>query len=415
MSDSIVSTRQSCGAKAPFKSARFTARSEKLSVAQRNTVWLMAFLYLQDIFWLSVSRISLSYYPPMYNVARFEWPLFGLFVIIAVLFAAIAMAAAQMLRPLRKILVPRWVIPGIIVTAILLNFMKLALLADNARYVSGALTGTAGVVNGVSSALVLASIVLFVRMQKLGSPLSKPLFITFMVSLVITIDGLAAALTLGMFMLLILDVRLRRPGRVIVLTVLGLGLLWVGFTAKISEIPIYMTPQFFIQWVIARFSIQAEQMYTFLAGQSVIGNSISYLELILRAISDRFDLVLGRPLTLEYPRSVSEATYYDMMGTYYSGSSPGALLGTALQGPFFFIVVPFVFTFLFLQYFYGITRKVNLVHICAYSFVFKSVHANFSEYLTIISPNLLTVAIFALSCLLVPNTTAQSVLVKQGR
>lgn len=381
------------------------ARPAKLSIARRNTALLVAFLYLQDIFFLSVSRIQLSYSGPMYIVSRFEWPLFWLFVVIAILFAIVGMIAAQVLKPLRKIKVSRRFISGIILLAILLNILTFLLLVGNARYVSGALTGKLGVLYGVSRALTLASIVLFILRKKDGSPFSKILFFSFTGSLLVSLDGLASALTLGMFLVLILDVRIRRPIRLIVLMALGSGLFWMGFNLKFTQIPDYVTPEFMFRWTLARFSIQAEQMYTFIAGESVIGDKLSYLDLIFRAISDRFDLVAGRPLSLVYPRSVGEATFYDITGNFDGGSSPGALLSTAYMGPFFFIVVPFFYAFLFLQFFYGIDEKVTFVQLCAYSFVFKSVHSNFSEYLTIISPTLLVVAVFGLSCLLTPNTS----------
>jgi len=377
-------------------------RSSALALAQRNAGMLVALLYLQDIFWLIVSRIQLSFYEPMYLISSFEWSIFAFFILLTTFFAGFGIVAARLVRPLRKISAPRRTIPAVIFLATCLNLIQFGVLVTSARYVSGGLTGSAGVIYGTAQAMSLASMVLLIRAKKSGRRLSKVWLLAFLGSLAITIDGMAAALLIGMFVLIILDIRIHRPERAIALMAVATGLLWLGFQAKFSQVPDYLTPEFMARWTIARFSIQAEQMYTFLAGQSLIGDSISYLDLVFRAISDRLDLVMGRPLMLEYPRSVSEAIYYDMRGAFDAGSSPGALLGTTLQGVFFF-VPPFVFAFLFLQYFYGIHEKATLPQLFAYSFIFKTLHANFSEFLTIISPTLLVVVIFLLACLLAPR------------
>ena len=180
------------------------------------------------------------------------------------------------------------------------------------------------------------------------------------------------------------------------------GTYWNGFNAKFDTVPDYLTPEFTLRWVVSRFAIQAEQMYTYVFGNSVIGKDVTYMELVLRSISDRFDLVFTNYVTLEYPRSVSEATFYDMKNGFGSGSSPGALLGTTLSGPFFFVPI-LTFSVIIFNLMYGITRKITFPEICAYSFLLKPIHANFSEYLTIISPTLLLVAVVLFCALLKPK------------
>ena len=174
---------------------------------------------------------------------------------------------------------------------------------------------------------------------------------------------------------------------------------WFGIAAKFSVLPDYFTPSFMLDWTIARFSIQAEQAYNYLSGESIIGRDVQYLELVLNAFSNRLDLVLGDPVFFSYPRSLSEALLFDMTGGYGGGSSPGVLLNTILQGPFFFMV-PLMLSVIFMQFFYGFKEKFSLLKIAAYSFLFKGLHANFSEYFTLISPTIVLLVFFVFASLL---------------
>lgn len=378
--------------------------SNRLALARRNTALFILFLYLQDVFWLIASRILFSIYDPVYNLSPLEWPIVFLFFVLAIAFSCLGAFSAFIVRPVPKIRVSRKFIISIVFSAVLINIVAAILLRENARYISGGLTGVAGIVYGFKNALTLAAFVLISRERQCDSPVSRVLIIAFIASYALTIDGLASALMLGMFLVIILDVRLVRPGNLIVFCILSLAVLWVGFNAKFSYVPYYLTPEFMVNWIVARFSIQAEQMYTYLSGNSIIGQIVSYSDLIFRAISNRFDLVLGNTFTLEYPRSVSEATFYDMQGSFSAGSSPGVLLSTAFMGPFFFIV-PFFLSFLFMQYFYSVCEKITFLHLCAYSFIFKALHSNFSEYFTVISPTLLVAVVFLFACLITPKST----------
>jgi len=374
----------------------------QLSVARRNTAYLVAFLYIQEIFWLSVSRVQLVFYEPKYKVAEFEWVLFISYALLALIFSAVGVVAARFMRPIKRLSVSNRAVLAIIVIATSLNVFVSLTISDSARYTSGALTGLNGVVYGLSRSFSLVSMMIFVRERVNGTPLPWLWLTVFVFSLVLTVDGLAPALTIGVFLLLVSNLRINRPARVVLVVPVAVAVLWVGFHAKFHEVPAYLTQEFMARWTIARFAIPAEQMYTHLAGESIIGDQISYVKLVLRAISDRVDLLSGAPFMVEFPRSVSEALYFDLHGEYGGGSSSGAFLGTALQGAFFF-VPPIVFAFLFLQYFYSLRVKVTFVQLCAYSFLFKGVHASFYEYLAVISPTLLYVGMFMLGALLVPS------------
>ncbi len=368
-----------------------------LAVARRNTIVLVSFLYLQEIFWLIVSRLQMRFYDPIYIVFDWDWLLFGLFISSAFFLVIFSILSGFVAYPLSRVRLHRWVILIIISFAIILNFYSFMIIDSNARYQSGGLTGVAGVIYGVKNAMNMTAFVILIKAKE-SSRFPIAWIYALIIGNIINIDGLASALTLGVFSFIYFDIDIFNLRKVIFAFMLGGGLLYLGFSMKFSQIPDYLTPGFILNWVIGRFSIQAEQMYTYMAGGSLIDNRVSYIDILIRMISNRFDLVFGENLKLVYPRSVSEAFFYDMMGYYDAGSSPGALLGTALHGPIFFIV-PLVFSFTFMQFFYGIRKKISFAEICAYSFLFKIIHSNFSEYLTIISPTLLTVMLFIFASL----------------
>lgn len=375
--------------------------SANLNIARLNTAKLIALLYLQDIFWLLASRIQIESTGGFYKVSTFEPIVFTSFVVLAVLFALVGVSTAYFARPFTKVHVPIWFIYSIVGFSIAVNLLMLLILQDNARYSEGGLTGISGVIYGVGRAATLCSMILFIRHKASDRPLKSRLMLYGLIlSFIATVDGLSNVLMLMVFILLLLPrLRILNLKVIVVCAILGVILLWVGINSKWSTIPDYVTPGYMVGWTVARFAIQAEHMFTFISGHSIVGDTVSYTDLILRSISDRVDIVLGKSLQLSYPRSVSEAMFYDARGFYGAGSSPGILLGTTLQGPFFFIV-PAIYAFLFLQLFYGMNIRINFIQICAFSFLLKGIHANFSEFLTIVSPTLVTLAFYLFGCLL---------------
>lgn len=380
----------------------------RLIVARRNAAFLIAFVYLQDIFWLAISRISHLFREPFYRVAPLDWSSVFIYIALGIIFSAVGIVAVYAFKPLAKIKVSPGFILAIVGAAVVLNFVRLATLDSNARYVSGGLAGGGGIIYGISQAFNLAAGLLSIRQKKIGNPLPRFWNLIFFFTLFLTVDGLASALSAGIFIFLAFDLgamkfrfKFRSAKKYLGLILLLLLLLWIGFNSKFSEVPDYLNFEFISTWLIARFSIQAEQMYNFVAGQSVFNTYINYWDLILRSISNRVDLLVGNSIFVEYPRSVSEALYYDMMGAYDAGSSPGILLGTTLQGPVAFLIAPLFLAFLFLQLFYGFEKKISILEVFAYSFALKGLHSNFSEFFTVVSPTIVYAFFFFIGCLLV--------------
>lgn len=372
---------------------------DNLKIARYNTAVFLMLLYFQDVFWLTISRIRVGLFDSTYYIASGDFLIFSLFIFLSIGFALLGFFAGFVVRPLPSVNIGRHGILFFIIIAIFLNSYFFFSTQGNIRYESGGLTGITGVVYGIKNAVMLSAVVIIIKARDKGFfPITW--IITLLISSSLNVDGLASALTLFIFALIMFNFHIKSIYKLILFSLIAALMFYIGFSMKFSSIPDYLNLDFFINWIIARFSIQAEQAYVYLSGASIINNDISYLELLVRMISNRIDLVMGNNFTLQYPRSVSEALYYDMMHYYGAGSSPGIFLGTILQGPLFSLIVPFVLGFIFIQYFYGLNKRISFVQLCAYSFAFKAIHANFSEYLTIVSPALLVVVLFVIASLL---------------
>lgn len=373
--------------------------SDSLKLARRNTAWLLAFLYLQEIFWFSLSRTSLIE-RRFYNITPFDWHYFLLLICLALIFALVSVGFCQIMRPLPKIRIPRISIRLILILVIFLNALSVILVNPNARYAGGDFTALSWAIYVLSNSLTLATVMLIIRENDSGDRISYQWIIALLLSYAATIDGMASALTLFMFGFLLFDFGKLSLKKVLLASAFAAVLFTAGFQAKFDTTPDYVTPEFIAQWAIARFSIQAEQMYTYVSNDSIINNQISYLDLVSRDFTYRFGRATGFSVTQEHPASVSEATRFDMHGNYSNaGSSPGILLGTVFLGPFF-IIPPLFLSFLFIQHFYGLKKNISIPDLVAYSFALKVLHTSFSSYFTILSPTFIGGAVFITSSLI---------------
>jgi len=373
-----------------------------VSLARLNTAWFIAFVYLQEIFWLAASRIQADGYDEFYALAPFYWDLFLQFCAITVGFALLAVISARLVSPLPRITISRPFYYLIVSIAIVLNLYNGISLAGDARYTSGSLVGTAGIIYALGGAAKLAAMIIMIR-QRLAEDWRTPKLLVgaFILSFGLTVDGLAGALSLAMFIVLIAKrITIRHPIRASIIGLAAIGMLWIGLNAKFVALPDYFTPEFMVRWTIARFAIQAEHMYTYISGLSIIGNEVTYFELLERMNTNRLDILFGNLPYIEFPRSISEALYYDMYGRFESGSSPGLLLGSYLMGAAGWLM-PLVYCFIFVQFFQGSVARLSLVKLFACSIVLKQLYTNISEYQVLVSPTALVMLTAFIACLIV--------------
>lgn len=382
--------------------------SEELSVARNNAAKLLAFVYIQDIFWFLASRLNLNH-TLYYNIAPFESSRFALLVLDAVGLSVFGWILLRFMRPLPSWPISRPALNGWVWMAIVGNLLFLYYVRQNARYTSGGLTGLAGIIYGVSRGLTLSCMVLVIRLKAKGETPSTLLVGALVFVFALTIDGFSSALFGIMFLVIYLPLHASLTRRIMIwclIVIIGGTLGYLALIAKFEGIPhAFLSAETIHRWIIPRFAVQAESMYSFVSGRLKIDDPWVTIELISRSIYSRLDILAGIPFHLEYPRSVSESIYHDMYGGFGAGSSPGALLGSVMFGPYLFWVMPAIFGFLFLQMFYGASMQVGFLQLLAFSFLIKGLCADSSEYFTIVSPTLVYVVLFLLGCLFRPKTS----------
>ncbi len=359
--------------------------SSSLFLARRNAAALVFFLYFQEIIWFAFSRIFFSQEGHFYNVAPFDWLYFFCYVVLAVFLGLLSSFFCLFLKPLPKIYVGKGVLYLTIYLSCFLNLLTYVLVSDRARYESGGLVSGGGGVYFFAVAASLVSMILILKSKFEDVGVGLKTIVVFCFFYALTVDGLAKVLTLASFLYLYWYKKGVKARYFLFFPFLFMGLMWYGIHEKFSEIPDYFSGNFFSSWVIARFSIPAEQAYTYLSGHSIVGEFVSYWDLISRAMFDRFSLLTGDYRETLFPRTISEAFYYDVHHVYGGGSSPGLFLGTLVQGGWLFWIVPLLISFLMIQYFYKYKYRISFFQICAYSFLLKPVYSNVAEYFVVIS------------------------------
>lgn len=372
------------------------------ALAQRNAALFIAVLVFQDVFLLTLHRLAIDSNWQFYRVSQFSLANYLLYVMLALFIVLVSALLVRGMRAVPKIRFNARLVQLFVGLCIAVNLLSFSIVGVNARYVSGGLTGAVGIIYALSQALSLAAMVLAVKFRANNNPaLSLPWAIALAASYAATIDGLASAITLSAYILLIVGDEIKVKNILLMLVGGSTAILaiFIGFSRKFSELPSYMTPDYMAKWLISRLSISAEQGFTFISGDSLLNRGGEYFALIERAFQDRMDILTGGSPVIIFPRSVSEALYYDMYGQYDAGSSPGFFLSLMLNG-FFSIPVLYIFIFLTYQMFYGVNRKFSLIGLIALVLITKIIYVNISEYFVILSPVTLALAVFVFACLI---------------
>ncbi|RXZ64757.1 hypothetical protein [Pelagerythrobacter rhizovicinus] len=369
-------------------------------VARENTTKLIAVLFFQEAIWLGLNRI-VNRGHTFYITSEFYTPMFLMLIALAGIYTFLGWVFSRGITSFPRIYVRPRAMTLTFLVAIVANVLAAGFLAEGARYNSGELTGVTGVIYAIARAASLMVMVLAIKGRYgRGSPANTFLLIAFVVSMAITIDGLAIALTISAFLCVLLRVKTSHD---ILLGILAFVLVgtafYIGFWSKFSVIPAYLTPEFAFRWSISRMSISAESLYKYLSGESMFNDSMAYLDVIQRSYLNRYNVIMGEGFVPSFPRSVSEGFYMDMYRVPGAGSSPGFYLGILLHGlfsPLFLLA----FTWMFMQLFYGIRTSFGYVRIFALSLILKVVHGNVTEYIIVLSPSIMIVVLFILACLI---------------
>lgn len=369
------------------KDGAVSGPAQLADIARKNAFRLIVVLFLENIVWFVLNRVFSGEEWSFFLISQFNIEIFLLMTIIAFIFIAFSKFSVRFVNKFHDISVGYWFIPAIFLTAIIGNAASSIFLLAGARYSEGGLTGGVGVIYAIAKAASLMAMTLSIRAKYCGSPKIGLAWLALLIaSLLATIDGLATALTICMFLFIMMDTRgLKGAILVVIAACIGVPLLYIGFMAKFTVIPSYITPEFSFHWAVARMSISSESLYKYLAGESMFSESGVYIDVLKDTYFNRFQVITGGIERLVYPRSVSEGFYMDMSGVSGAGSSPGFYLGLILNGIFSPLML-FIFVWIFAQFFFGFRSVISYPRMYAISFVLKSTHANVTEYLIIFSP-----------------------------
>lgn len=376
----------------------FQERISHKHFTRRAVILLLMVLCFQDPLLFIVSQANKQFFQPAY--ISYPPTANGALEIgiVAICSFVIACFTAFSFKLFRQIALPTQFVKALTWSATLSNVVSALFLAHNARYVSGGLTGGSGVLYALSTSLTFLVMLLYVRDRLRGFRFGVSVtLVAFIASTIIQIDGLARALTVFVFLYLMFPVQ--RARTFIFLGAAGVSLVYIGLLLKFGGDISGVNIQHLVFWIISRFTINAESLNTFLAGHSVIAGSSDFYHIVSKSIQYRIDLVSGSPAHIEFPKSVSEAIYYDLYQSTGSGSSPGFLLSSIfVGGDLLFFIVPIIYAYLLRMYFKNILVSVGILEILAITYLLKGVVSDISEILTVISPEFIFFSFFLFCC-----------------
>lgn len=369
--------------------------------ARSYAAMLCALLVGQEVVWFALSRVFAFPFYDFYEISPVKGEVILLSIFLLILSVFFCVLACFLVVPFKKLFLRSSDLKVVILVSVLVNIYLVIFLSDSARYEAGGLSGLNGVLYFFSSILNIFIAVVLVRHGDMVFSKSFRLFYVyvFLLSLLLRIDGLSSALFLFCtFVLFKSGSGFRLRTICFIATVAATGMV-IGFFSKWAEVPDYLSLDFFLRWVLARFSIQAEHAFTYLSGDSILNSGVcGVCDVFYNSILNRLHFAGLSDGAYLYPRSVSEALFFDMRGEYGAGSSPGFFLGALLLGPLYFVGIGIV-AILFVNFFYRSTNYIPVWLFPALIFFSKGVHANILEYFIVVSPLILYSGSFLLACL----------------
>ena len=150
-------------------------------------------------------------------------------------------------------------------------------------------------------------------------------------------------------------------------------------------------------YIVPRFSVHAEQLYSFISQDLDISN-YSYLSTVItESFNNRLKVIFDDGYGIFYPKSVGQSITYNMVGVYArGGSSPGYVLSVISFLPFTLPLI-LLLAFIFKQFFFRLNEKVNFIQVACLCYIFKNISANLLDMLPIISPGLMSLVLAFLS------------------
>lgn len=152
----------------------------------------------------------------------------------------------------------------------------------------------------------------------------------------------------------------------------------------------------FINIVIPRTAVHAEQLYLYVGGNLDISNYFYLFDLIIESFHNRLKILFDYG-EISYPKTVGQSIVFNTQGLDApGGSSPGYVLSVVSFLPF---TIPFVIIIacLFKQVSFRMNEKINFLQVISFCWIIKMISSNFLDMLAIIEPSLIGLLIVYLS------------------
>jgi hypothetical protein len=372
-----------------------------------NLFKIIFFLSFIDLLLFSIYRLSialeLSKTPQNFSISEFLLSNYLIFVLcsLGVFVLTIILAIIVPVNKFKIYITKNtffWLLFILLISSIYIFFIQQSF---RPRYESGSITTIAGLVRVLNNSLL---IVLFIIYQLNRRLCNYKFFSIILLSSVLVIDGLSGAV---LFVSLILFelYRLNLKAKIYTSILVALPLLFVlktaldfkyGFENSFLE-GVSGYSEYFYIYVIPRFSVHAEQLYSYISQDLDISNYIYLSKVITESFFNRLKVIFADGYDIFYPKTVAQSIVYDMYDSNVrGGSSPGYVLSVISFLPF---TLPFIIilAFIFKQVSFRLNEQINFIQVASLCYIFKAISANLLDMLPIISPNFMTLVIAFLS------------------
>lgn len=350
-----------------------------MSIAKKNAsrlLWCVvaveALYYCIALFWANKYLIYDFQLLSTWGLIRFLWG--GCVFIAAVYLLSIVNYKYFTIRM-------RFFKPLVYIVSISLNIILSFYISNSFRYESGAISGYVGLIYVITHYSNIFFVVFMLREKHVSGQIDQKYFLMWAISFALRLDGLSSALFLFCFIVLIYIETINLKSILVFLFAAGvLGL--VGFEKKMNGLDFDLQPIY--SWIFSRFYIQTHQLVSYLNDSSIVNGTFYYWDLIFSSIGYRIDYILYGVIPMSSPKSISEAMFYDVWGTYDAGSSPGLFLDLFMQGPAAIITLLVIF-YIFNKFFSDYKETVKIWQLPFYLYIFKELISNTGEFYAVIS------------------------------
>ena len=373
----------------------------------KNTFKFIFFLTFIDLLLFSINRLSLklefSERQYDFSISEFAFNNYFIFILCSfVVFLLTLIITIKVPKNSFKIDISRNTFFLLLIILLISSIYIFFVQKDfRPRYEPGSITTLAGLTKVFNISLYLCLYIIYLLNNKQSDYIA---FIIILISSVLIIDGLFGT-TLFVSMLLIEFYRLNLKKNIyssIFFVIATIFVLDFGIKFKYgSENSYYFLTSgysdYLYNYIIPRFSVHAEQLYSYISQDLDISN-YSYLStVIIESFNNRLKVIFDDGYNIFYPKTVGQSILWNM--EFYGasgGSSPGYALSAISFLPFTMPLI-IVLALIFKQVSFRLNERVNFIQVACLCFIFKPISANLLDMLPIISPTLLTLILVYLS------------------